>query len=141
MRYPVFLEKDEDSDFGVTVPDLPGCYSAGESIEIALEHVKEAILTHVEGMMMDGEKIPTSSDIADHQLTYKGNKLIWALCEVDLSELSDRSKRVNITIPEKLLTKIDSFASKEGETRSGLLTQAALEYISNHSMKRISEHI
>jgi metal-responsive CopG/Arc/MetJ family transcriptional regulator len=60
---------------------------------------------------------------------------VWAIASVDLSELSERVKRINITVPEKILSKIDSFASKEGESRSGLLVHAALEYISHHSYK------
>jgi metal-responsive CopG/Arc/MetJ family transcriptional regulator len=55
------------------------------------------------------------------------------LVEVDVSKLSGKAKRVNITLPERLLTQIDSFASKNGETRSGLLAHAALEYVAAHS--------
>jgi metal-responsive CopG/Arc/MetJ family transcriptional regulator len=51
--------------------------------------------------------------------------VIWAVVSVDLAKLSERAKRVNITIPEKLLGKIDSFAEKEGESRSELLVSAA----------------
>ncbi|MBN0609850.1 type II toxin-antitoxin system HicB family antitoxin, partial [Pseudomonas aeruginosa] len=29
MKFPVVLHKDPDSDYGVTVPDVPGCFSAG----------------------------------------------------------------------------------------------------------------
>jgi hypothetical protein len=58
---------------------------------------------------------------------------VWALVEVDVSKLSGKAKRVNITLPERLLTQIDSFASKNGETRSGLLAHAALEYVAAHS--------
>ncbi|MGA0846442.1 MAG: type II toxin-antitoxin system HicB family antitoxin [Luteolibacter sp.] len=32
MRYP-FIHKDRDSDYGVTVPDLPGCFSAGDTAD------------------------------------------------------------------------------------------------------------
>ncbi|HHU36863.1 MAG TPA: hypothetical protein GXZ47_06500 [Treponema sp.] len=41
MKYPVFIEKESGSDFGVTVPDLPGCYSAGSTIEEALENAQK----------------------------------------------------------------------------------------------------
>ena len=37
MRYPVVIHKDPESDYGVTVPDLPGCFSAGETLDEALE--------------------------------------------------------------------------------------------------------
>jgi hypothetical protein len=57
---------------------------------------------------------------------------IWAIIEVDLSKLSLKSKRVNITMPERLLNSLDYFARKRGETRSGVLTKAATEYMSSH---------
>ena len=58
---------------------------------------------------------------------------IWALVDVDLSKLSGKAKRVNITLPERILTQIDSFASRTGDTRSGFLVHAALEYVSAHA--------
>jgi len=36
MRYTIFIEKDSSSDYGVTVPDLPGCFSAGSTIDEAI---------------------------------------------------------------------------------------------------------
>jgi hypothetical protein len=36
MRYPVVIHKDESSDFGVTIPDIPGCFSAGDTYDDAL---------------------------------------------------------------------------------------------------------
>jgi predicted RNase H-like HicB family nuclease len=47
MRYPVVTHKDPDSDYGVTVPDLPGCFSAGETLDEALNEVVEAIECHI----------------------------------------------------------------------------------------------
>jgi predicted RNase H-like HicB family nuclease len=135
MRYPVIIHKDQDSDFGVNVPDLPGCFSAGETIEDALENAEEAILTHVEGMLMDDEPIPSPTDVAELRTKHREKGIVWGIVSVDFSKLSEKAKRVNITIPEKLLSKIDSFAEKEGETRSGLLVSAALEYISSRSTR------
>jgi len=133
MKYPVYLEKDSDSDFGVSVPDLPGCFSAGVTIEEALENAQEAILTHVEGLLMDNEVIPNPSsiEIFKRKLSTKG---LWALVNVDLANLSKEVKRVNITIPGNILSKIDAYAQREGETRSGFLASAAIEYMSTHSV-------
>ena len=33
MNYPIVIHKDADSDYGVTVPDLPGCFSAGKTLD------------------------------------------------------------------------------------------------------------
>jgi predicted RNase H-like HicB family nuclease len=133
MKYPVFLEKDIYSDYGVTVPDLPGCFSSGVTIEEALENVQEAILTHVEGLLMDNEVIPNPSSIEELKRGVNSDKVTWGLVTVDLAKLSNEVKRINVSIPENILSKIDTFAQREGETRSGLLATAALEYISQHS--------
>jgi len=134
MKYPVFIEKDSTSDYGITVPDLPGCFSAGTTVEEALENAQEAILTHVEGLMMDDEVIPNPSPIEKLKAEIEKPDILWGIVNVDLAKLSKEVKRVNITIPENILSKIDSFAEREGETRSGLLAAAAIEYISQHSL-------
>jgi predicted RNase H-like HicB family nuclease len=133
MRYPVIIHKDPGSDYGVTVPDLPGCFSAGETLEEALENAQEAVLTHTEGMMKDSDPIPSPTSLERLRELVTDTDVIWAVVSVDLAKLSERAKRVNITIPEKLLGKIDSFAEKEGESRSELLVSAAMEYISRRS--------
>ena len=43
---PVVIHKDADSDYAVTVPDLPGCFSAGETLDETLAMAKEAIELH-----------------------------------------------------------------------------------------------
>ena len=43
MRYPIVIQKDTDSDYGVIVPDIPGCYSAGSTYDEALRNASEAI--------------------------------------------------------------------------------------------------
>jgi len=133
MNYPVVIHKDKNSDYGVTVPDLPGCFSAGETMEEALENVCEAILCHAEGLMMDGETVPQPTSIENHRNDELYADGIWALVTVDFSKISGKAKRINITIPERLLVQVDNYAKKKGETRSGLFLSAAMEYISQHA--------
>jgi predicted RNase H-like HicB family nuclease len=132
MKYPVIIHKDENSDYGVTFPDLPGCFSAGDTIEEALGNAREAAECHIEGILIDSEPIPASTGIENHKDNPDFKDGIWALVEVDLNKLSLKSKRVNITLPERLLNSLDYFAKKHGETRSGVLAQAATEYMSSH---------
>ena len=130
MNYPVVIDKDEGSDYGVTAPDLPGCFSAGKTLEEALDNAKEAILCHIESIVNDGEALPGPASIEQHKENPEYANGLWAVVSVDLSELSGKAKRVNITVPERFLTQFDSFARKKGETRSGLFVSAAMEYIS-----------
>lgn len=88
MRFPIVVHKDETSGYGVSVPDLPGCFSAGDSLDDAIESAHEAIACHLEGLLMDGEMVPERAPLETHQANraYKGG--IWAVVVVDISKLS-----------------------------------------------------
>lgn len=132
MRFPVVIHKEADSDYGVTVPGLPGCFSAGATIDEALENAREAIEAHLEGMLADGEAIPDQVPLEEHQSDPELADGTWALVEVDLAQLSSDVRRVNISLPERILTIIDRAARAEGESRSGFLAHAALDYLGHH---------
>ena len=51
MRFPVVLHSDDGVRYGVTVPDLPGCFSSGDTFDAALDSVLEAIDLHLEGLV------------------------------------------------------------------------------------------
>lgn len=53
----------------------------------------------------------------------------WALVSVDVARLSGKTRRVNITLPERLLAQMDGYAAQHGATRSGLIAEAAMEYL------------
>lgn len=135
MRYPVVIHKDPKSDYGVTVPDLPGCFSAGETLEEALQEAAEAIECHMEGLLLDGEPVPAPRAIDYHHSNpdYAGGT--WAFIAVDMAKLSGKTRRVNVTLPERILKIMDKYAKEHGQTRSGLITQAALEYIASRETR------
>ena len=136
MRYPIAIESgDETHAYGVMVPDLPGCFSAGDSLDEAIANAKEAIELWLETVIEDGEPIPEAAPIAKHQADPEFTGWIWALVEVDLSKLSGKAKRVNITLPERVLAAIDQAASRCGDSRSGFLAKAALEYAERHPFR------
>ena len=132
MKYPIVIHKEPDTDYGVTVPDIPGCYSAGATMEEAMEMAQEAIECHIEGLLIDSDPIPLSSPIEKHQHSQEYKNGVWAMVDVDIARLSVKSKRVNITVPERLLNTMDQYAKRHGESRSGLLAQAVTEYMATH---------
>lgn len=133
MRFPIVIHKDSCSGYGVTVPDLHGCFSAGDTLDEAIESAREAIECHVEGLLMDGEPVPLRASIEEHQANedYQGG--VWAIVQVDISKLSSKSRRINITLPERVLAIVDQAAVREGQSRSGLLARAALSYVQRQS--------
>ena len=132
MRYSIVIHKDPNSDYGVTIPDLPGCFSAGSTIEEAINMAQEAAECHIEGLLIDAEPIPTPNDIEVHRNNPEFREGFWALVEIDISKLSLKSKRINITMPERLIRTVDQYAKRYGASRSGLLSEAVTEYMASH---------
>jgi predicted RNase H-like HicB family nuclease len=127
MRYPIAIEPgDTEHAFGVVVPDLPGCYSAGDSLDEAIDGAKEAIELWLETVIDDGGSVPEPRSIAEHQANPAFAGWVWAVVAVDLAELSDKAERVNITLPSRVLRRIDAHAKAAGESRSGFIAHLAL---------------
>ena len=69
MRFPVVLHTDDGVRYGATVPDLPGCFSAGDTFDVAIASVAEAIDLHLEGLAEAGGDVPVPQAIGDHIAT------------------------------------------------------------------------
>jgi len=129
MLFPIFIFKDKDTDYGVVVPGLPGCFSAGGTAEEAMTNAKEAIELHLEGMVEDGLDVPEQKGIDSYKKELKAGG-VAALVEVDVTPfIASQSERVNVTFPKPLLTKIDKTSEELGMTRSGFLQKAAKDLI------------
>ncbi len=66
MKYPALIKKEKDGKYSVSFPDFKGgkfgvCVSCGDTLEEAKKNAEEALRLHVEGLLEDGEKLPTSS--------------------------------------------------------------------------------
>ena len=59
LRYTVVLGPEEGGGYHVFCPALKGCHTQGDTIEQALERVREAIELYVEDLKAEGEPIPT----------------------------------------------------------------------------------
>jgi len=58
VRYVVRINKDPNSDWGASVPDLPGCVATGKTIDSALRRIQGAIKLHLQGLKADGARPP-----------------------------------------------------------------------------------
>lgn len=57
-EFTVFVERDEDGVYIVTVPALPGCNTAGDTEGEALELIRDAIKLNIEARRAVGDPIP-----------------------------------------------------------------------------------
>lgn len=125
MKFTVVLHTDDGQRYGVTVPDLPGCFSGGDSLDDALESVLEAIDLHVETLLEDVQALPGRQPIAAHQANpdYAGG--VWAVVDVPVEKYFGPAEQINITVPRVILSRIDEYAKRHGMSRSGFWVEAA----------------
>ena len=127
MKYPIAIEPGDDKHaYGVVVPDLPGCFSAGDTLDEAMDNAREAIELWLETVIDDGGAVPEPRPLGEHQKKKEFKGWVWAVVAVDLAQLSDKAERVNITLPARVLRRIDAAARAAGESRSGFIAHLAL---------------
>lgn len=133
MRYPIAIEPgDTNHAWGVIVPDLPGCFSAGDTLDEAVANAPEAIALWLEDLIESGEVAPEAKGIEAHRKNRDYAKMVWAVVDVDLSRIADKAERINITMPSRLLARVDAHAKQKGESRSGFLARAALDSLTSN---------
>jgi predicted RNase H-like HicB family nuclease len=132
MEFPIAVHKDDGSVYGVTVPDIPGVHSWGDTIDDAIRNAREAIVGHVSTLVELGEDVGFRCSTVEELVArpeYAG--AVWALVEVDLTKLDSKPERINISLPRFVLHKIDAYVAARHETRSGFLARAALEALAH----------
>jgi predicted RNase H-like HicB family nuclease len=126
-NYIGLIHKDSGSDYGVSFPDFPGVVSAGTDLDDARAMAQEALAFHVEGLIEDGEAIPEPSTL-EVVMSDAGNRDAVVVL-IPLNTERKKAVRLNITLPEDVLLKIDAYAEANGLTRSGFLASAAKRQI------------
>ncbi len=128
MRYPIAIESGSDTTaFGVIVPDLPGCFSAGDTLDEALAGAEEAAAAWIDAALDAGSAIPPPSSL--DQLRANADFAGWTIgvITIDPALLDDTIERVNITLPRRVLKRLDALARAAGVSRSGYIAQLTVE--------------
>ena len=123
---------DDNHAHGVTIPDFPGCFSAADDWDLLPTNIQEAIELYCEGEDME-IPVPTPLEKLMSSHEYAGGA--WLLVEVDVSRLSTKPIRINISLPENLVQNIDRYAKTHHLTRSGFLARAAMAEIQKTSQR------
>lgn len=129
ITYLAYIEKG-DAGYGAFFPDLPGCISAGDSIQETIMNAHEALALHIQGIEEDKEELPDAVwDGTEENLDteYQGGKM--ACVAAVTAEYKGVVRRYNVTLPENLVKRID--ARQGPGARSAFLAQAAKEKLAN----------
>ena len=128
--YFAIVHKDSDSAYGVVFPDVPGCFSAGDSLDEALANAIEALRLHAEALKDDGRNLPVPRTLdeilSDPDARPDVGQLLIAVPATLVA--GDRAV-VDIAADAALLDAIDAAARRSGLTRADFLAEAAREKI------------
>ncbi len=122
IMFPALIHKEAKSDYGISFPDFPGCVSAGDTPEEALQQGEEVLQFHADGMIEDKEALPTPTAIEEIK---KGNAVLVTLVPV---LLPGHKRRYNVTLDEDMVAEIDA----RTRNRSQFLEQAARQALVSH---------
>lgn len=123
-EYIALIHKEPHSNYGASFPDFPGAVTAASTLEELRGMAEEMLAFHIEGLMEDGDPIPDPTPL-DGITGHPDHRDAVAVLAVQAPEAATPSVRINITLPEAMLKRIDRYAARHGLTRSGFLVRAA----------------
>lgn len=115
--YPAIVER-AGAGYSVFFPDLPGCTSAGATVQEAARNAEEALDGHLIVSAEHGDAIADPSELDAIERDPEVDEVARILVR---AEKPGRSVRINVTLDEGLLAAIDRIA----KNRSGFLADAA----------------
>ena len=129
MKFTIAIEAGtKKTAFGVAVPDLPGCFSAGDTVEEAFDNVREAIKIHCEILAEEKKDLPVAKSMSEWQKDKEYKGWTWGIVDVEVEKLFGPAEKINITVPALTLRRIDAYVeSHKVDSRSAFLVKAAEE--------------
>ena len=123
-KYIAVINKENGKQYGVIFPDFLGCVTVGKNLEEAKEMAQEALQFHVDGMLQDGEDLPKMKTLDEIKKKYKKAEIFLVVAV----KIKTKATRINISIDEKLLRKLDKFLLNSNETRSSFFAKSIVNH-------------
>lgn len=123
MLYPIYVHKDKNSAYGAIFPDFP------DELQALPAAAQEAVEVHFHGES-DSIPKPSSPEVWNGDERFEGG--YWMLVALDMSKLNTKAVRLNTSLPENLLNRIDAEAKARHLSRSAFLAVAVEREMAQH---------
>jgi predicted RNase H-like HicB family nuclease len=120
-NYIAIIKKEKSSDYAVIFPDFPSVITAGKTLDEAQKMAEEALQFHIDGMIEDKEEIPNPSSFDSVKAKYKKSEIFLVIP----AKTPSKATRINITVDEKFLRRLDKYLESHDESRSSFFVSAA----------------
>jgi predicted RNase H-like HicB family nuclease len=130
MNHAIAFIHEENNVFGISFPDFAGCISTADTIDDVVLRGQQALALHISGIIEDGETLPILRSLSSIRAcsTLKSELLDAIIVAIPI-DFPSKAIRVNITIEERLLERVDRAAKASGASRSSYLAEAARAHI------------
>ncbi len=127
-KYAAVVEEVDAGGYVVWFPDFAGCVAQAEDPFSAVQAARRTLLSHMARMAGEGEIIPQPTPAEAIELPHDLAHTVF-LVEADAPDVKPQYLRLNVTLPEGLVRRIDAVA---GGNRSAWLAQAAGEQLKRY---------
>jgi len=102
MLFVLSLHTDDGAAYSVVAPDLPGCFSAGATLDNAIEIAREAIDAYCELLAEDGVDVALRQPLAVHRANPELAGTVCAVVDVPVGCYFGLAEKINIAVPARM---------------------------------------
>ncbi len=127
ITYYAVVGNKSGASYPVMVPDIPGCYTEGRTLDEARRMAEDAVQAMLSDYAARGERYPEASATPEELRRKVGDEWVDVACLVPVTVYpNSRVIRISLTGGADKLERIKDFAERHGTTRSAFMVDSAL---------------
>jgi predicted RNase H-like HicB family nuclease len=124
-RHYIGIAESDGNGWSLGFPAFPGTVTTGDTLAELVGHARDALASVVGAMEEDGLMLPASVDADPHASPYDLADYVNPHVVIVPVEVSGRAARINVTMDEGLVARLDRLAERMHASRSALLARGA----------------
>ncbi len=124
-RHYVGVIEPGEKNWCIGFPAFPGTFTVGDTLAELLRHARDALASVVEALEEDGLALPPDATEDPNAFHFDRTAYVDPQIVLIPVEASGKSIRINVTMDEGLVARLDNLASRAHSSRSALLAKGA----------------